>query len=89
MSEKIYQSKEFIEACKDATIKALAGKVKDEDVKQFLNRIPAETAVPAVGVPAPAEAKGETDRALELYKKSLQTSKKIENKRGLTVSPKM
>lgn len=60
MSEKIYQSKEFIEACKDATIKALAGKVKDEDVKQFLNRIPAETAVPAVGVPAPAEAKGET-----------------------------
>jgi len=62
MSENILQSKEFVKACKDATKKALAGKVKDEDVKEFLNHMPSETekALRAVGLPAPAEAIGET-----------------------------
>ena len=60
MAEKLFQSKEFVKACKDATIKALTGKVKDEDVRKLLNRIPEETAVSAeLGVPGPAEAKAE------------------------------
>ncbi len=60
MSEIILPSKEFVKACKDATIKALTGKVKDEDLKQFLKHMPSKEAVRAVGVPSPAEAIGET-----------------------------
>lgn len=60
MTDKLFQSKEFVEACKDATIKALAGKVKDEDIETLLKRIPAEVAVSDVlGAPSPSEAKAE------------------------------
>lgn len=60
MSEVVH-SKEFVKACKDATIKALAGKVKDEDIKQLLDRMPEGTTVSAdSGTPKPAEAIGET-----------------------------
>lgn len=61
MIKELYQSKEFVKACKDATIKALAGKVKDEDVNKLLSHMPDETSVSAgLGAPGPAEAKGET-----------------------------
>lgn len=59
MTEKLVQSKEFIKACKDATTKALAGKVKDEDVKKLLNFMPEEKEgllTTESGVPSPAEA---------------------------------
>jgi hypothetical protein len=62
MTKKIIQSEEFVKACKAATIKALAGKVKDEDVQNFLSHMPGKTSVSAglKSIADQAEAKGET-----------------------------
>ncbi len=60
MSNQIVQSSEFLQACKDATQSALAGKVKDSDIKAFLNRMPEGMKATTRGAPSPAEAKGET-----------------------------
>lgn len=60
MTEKLFQSEEFVKACKDATTKALTGKVKDEDIRKLLDRMPEEKDISVnLGVPGPAEAKAE------------------------------
>ncbi len=61
MADNVLQSKEFLKACRDATIRALAGKVKKEDLDKLLRRMPTQAIAPsAPDSPGPAEAKGET-----------------------------
>ena len=56
----IYISKEFIDACKNATMKAFSGKIDNSEVEKFLSKMPNEALATTAGVPDPAEAKGET-----------------------------
>lgn len=58
------KDEKFVEACKQATLTALKGKVDEHELNKFVENVSDEqllkSATRAVGVPGPVEAKGET-----------------------------
>lgn len=61
MSEMLIDNMEFVQACKAASVKALTGKVNDDDINNFLNYLTVDNVEGdnIVGIPRPKEAKSE------------------------------